>query len=76
MEQCFTRVGKTLQRFASSHATPAGSLVTAVFNFTSASGFDPRQRRKDFSSSLCVQTGSGPHSASYTTGTGVSFPRG
>jgi hypothetical protein len=36
--------------------------------------FDPRQARKDFSSSLCVQTGSGVHSASCTMGTGGSFP--
>jgi hypothetical protein len=33
--------------------------------------FDPRQRRKDFSSSLCVQTGSEAHLASCTMGTGV-----
>jgi hypothetical protein len=31
---------------------------------------------KEFSSSLCVQTGSGAHSASCTMGTGGSFPRG
>jgi hypothetical protein len=31
---------------------------------------------KDFSSSLCVQTGSGAHSASCTMGTGGSFPGG
>jgi hypothetical protein len=31
---------------------------------------------KDFSSSLCVQTGSGAHPASCTMGTGGSFPRG
>jgi len=35
---------------------------------------DPRQRRKDFSSSLCVQTGSGAHPASCTTGSGVLSP--
>jgi hypothetical protein len=29
-----------------------------------------------FSSSLCVQTGSGAHPASYTMGTGGSFPEG
>jgi hypothetical protein len=29
-----------------------------------------------FSSSLCVQTGSGAHPASYSMGTGGSFPRG
>jgi hypothetical protein len=31
---------------------------------------------KDFSSSLCVQTSSGAHPASYTMGTGGPFPRG
>jgi hypothetical protein len=31
---------------------------------------------KDISSSLCVQTGSGAHPASYTTGTGGPFPGG
>jgi hypothetical protein len=31
---------------------------------------------KDFSSSLCVQTGSGAHPASCTMGTGVPFPGG
>jgi hypothetical protein len=30
----------------------------------------------DFSSSLCVQTGSGAHPASYTMGTGGPFPGG
>jgi hypothetical protein len=36
--------------------------------------FDPRQKQKDFSSSLCVQTGSGAHPASCTMGTGGPFP--
>jgi hypothetical protein len=31
---------------------------------------------EDFSSNLCVQTGSGAHPASYTMGTGGSFPGG
>jgi hypothetical protein len=31
---------------------------------------------KDFSSSLCVQTGSGAHAASCTMSTGGPFPRG
>jgi hypothetical protein len=35
---------------------------------------DPRQRQKDFSSSLCVQTVSGAHPASCTMGTGGPFP--
>jgi hypothetical protein len=36
------------------------------------SGFDPRYRRKYFSSSFCVQTGA--HPASCTVGTGGPFP--
>jgi hypothetical protein len=43
---------------------------------TGLSRFDPRQRRKDFSSSLCVQTGFGAHPASCTMGTGGPFPGG
>jgi hypothetical protein len=38
--------------------------------------FDPRQRKEAFSSSLCVQTGSGDHPASCTMGTGSPFPGG
>jgi hypothetical protein len=39
------------------------------------SRFDPRQRQKDFSSSHCVQTGSGAHPASCTQWVpGVLFP--
>jgi hypothetical protein len=41
---------------------------------TGRSRFDPRQRRKDFSSSFCVQTGSGAQPASCTMSTGGSFP--
>jgi len=41
---------------------------------TGRSRFDPRQRQEEFSSSLCVQTGSGAHPASCTMGTGVPFP--
>jgi hypothetical protein len=38
--------------------------------------FDPRQRRKDFSSSLCVQTSSEAHPASCPMGTRGPFPGG
>jgi hypothetical protein len=41
---------------------------------TGRSRFDPRQKRKDFFCSLCVQTGSGAHPASCTMGTGGTFP--
>jgi hypothetical protein len=40
------------------------------------SGFNPQQRQKIFSSSLCVQTDSGAHPASCTKGTGGPFPGG
>jgi hypothetical protein len=43
---------------------------------TGRSSFDPRQRQEDFSSNLCVQTGSGTHPASCTMGTGDPFPGG
>jgi hypothetical protein len=41
---------------------------------TRRSKFDPRQRRKDFSSSLCVQTGSEAHPAFCTIWTGFLSP--
>jgi hypothetical protein len=41
---------------------------------TGRSRLDPRQRLKNFSSTLCVQTGSGAHPASCTVGTGVLSP--
>jgi hypothetical protein len=40
---------------------------------TGKSRFDPRQRRKDFSTILCDQTGSGAHPVSCTVGTGGPF---
>jgi hypothetical protein len=55
-----------------------GSSVSIVSGYGLEDGrsrFDPRQRQKDFSSSLCVQTGSGAHHASCTMGTGGPFPR-
>jgi hypothetical protein len=48
--------------------------MVGYFLGTGQSGFDPRQRQKDFSSSLCVQTGSGAHPASYSMSTGGPFP--
>jgi hypothetical protein len=41
---------------------------------TGRSRFDPRQSRKDFSSNLCDQTGSGADPASCTMGTGGPSP--
>jgi hypothetical protein len=41
---------------------------------TGKSRFGPRQKQKDFSSSLCVQTGSEAHPASCQMGTRGPFP--
>jgi hypothetical protein len=43
---------------------------------TGQSRFDPRRRRKDFFSRLCVHTGSGAHPASCAMGTEGPFPGG
>jgi hypothetical protein len=54
-----------------------GSLVSIASGYGlygRAIEFEPRQRPKDFSSSLWVQTGSGAHPASCTVGTGGPFP--
>jgi hypothetical protein len=58
---CVSRVAQSVQ-------CPATGWITG------RSRFDPRQRRKYFSSSLCVQTSSVAHPASYTMGTGGLFP--
>jgi hypothetical protein len=53
-----------------------GTSVIIVFGYgldDQAIGFDPRQRRKELFSSLCVQTGSGVHAASCPMGTGGPF---
>jgi hypothetical protein len=51
------------------------SRVAQAMNWTTGgSTFDPWQRQEDFSSSLCVQTGSGVHPASCKMGTGCPFP--
>jgi hypothetical protein len=50
------------------------SLMSGYGLYDRAIEVDPRQRRKDFSSILCVQTGSGVHPASCTMGTGGPFP--
>jgi hypothetical protein len=41
-----------------------------------AAGVRSPTEAEDFSSSLCIQTGSEAHPASYTVGTGGSFPGG
>jgi len=50
-----------------------GSSVSVVSEYRHTGVRSPAEA-KDFSSSLCVQTGSGAHPASCTMGTGVPFP--
>jgi hypothetical protein len=52
----------------------AASIIALMGWTTRRLMFDPRQRRKDFSSNLCIQTGSEAHPASCTMGTRGSFP--
>jgi hypothetical protein len=61
-----------LKRFYGRVAQSVWCLATGWM--TGRSRFDLRQRRKDFSSSLCIQTGSGAHPSSCTMGTGGPFP--
>jgi hypothetical protein len=51
-----------------------GLLRAATGWMNGRSRFDPRQGPRIFSSSLCVQTGSGAHPASFTMGTASPFP--
>jgi hypothetical protein len=60
--------GQTVSRVAQSVQCLATGWTTG------RSRFDPRQKRKDFSCSVCVQTGSGAHPASCPMGTGAIFP--
>jgi hypothetical protein len=53
----------------------SGSIVSDYGLDDRAIEVDPR-RAEDFSSSLCVQTSSGAHPASYPMGTGGPFPGG
>jgi hypothetical protein len=53
-----------------------GSSVSIVFDYSLYDwGWSP-PKAMDFSSSLCVETGSGAHPASCLMGTGRPFPRG
>jgi hypothetical protein len=54
----------------------SGSIVSDYGLGDLAIGVRSPVEANDFSSSLCVQTGSGAHPASCTMGTGGSFPRG
>jgi hypothetical protein len=52
------------------------SSVFSVWLHTGQLGFDHQQMQNDFSSSLCDQTGSEAHPASYPMGTGGPSPGG
>jgi hypothetical protein len=54
----------------------SGSTVSVYGLDDRAIGFRSPAGEKDFSSSFCVQTGSGAHPASCTMGTGGPFPGG
>jgi hypothetical protein len=54
----------------------SGSIVSDYWMDDRAIGDRFPVEAKDFSSNLCVQTGSGAHPASCTMGTGGPFPRG
>jgi hypothetical protein len=53
-----------------------GSSVTIVSDMDWTTGVWSPEGAKDFSSSLCVHTGSRAHPASYPIGTGGPFPGG
>jgi hypothetical protein len=61
-------------RFRRGKLCQGRSISVSIESGYGRSRFDLRQRRKDFSSTLCVQTGSGAHPASCTMGTGGPFP--
>jgi hypothetical protein len=58
------------------NARSRGSSVDIVCDYGSDDGVRSPAEAKDFSSSLCVQTGSGAHAASCPMGTGSPFPGG
>jgi hypothetical protein len=59
---------------ASTEGKPGSSSVQCLTMDWMARVRSPTEA-EDFSSNLCIQTGSGAHPASYTMGTGGSFPR-
>jgi hypothetical protein len=63
-------------RFTSSEPGSSGSIVSDYGLDDRVIGVRSPARAKDFSCSLCVQTGSGAHPASCTMGTGGPFPGG
>jgi hypothetical protein len=75
-----TKMGRPKLRWewsrVSSGSISSGSIVSDYGLDDRAIGVRSPAGAKDFSSSLYVQTGSGAHPASYTMGTGGSFPGG
>jgi hypothetical protein len=74
----FRRDGSTFYDAFSVTKEP-GSSGSIVYDYgldDQAIGVRSPEGAKDFSSILCIQTGSGTHPASCTMGTGGSFPRG
>jgi hypothetical protein len=57
-------------------ACEPGSSVSIVTGYRLGDRVQSLTQADDFSSNLCVQTGSGAHPASYTMTTGGSFPGG
>jgi hypothetical protein len=74
----WTRFSKTrhLINLISVHPFGSVSIVSDYGLDDRAIGVRSPAGAEDFSSSLCVQTGSGTHPASCTTGTGGPFPGG
>jgi hypothetical protein len=75
----FEKKRKPLSNFAAVILGAVSRVAQSVYCLvtgwmTGPSRFDPLQRQTDFSSSLCVQTGSGAHPASCTMGSGGPFP--
>jgi hypothetical protein len=73
------RTGATsYHKFACSITKSRAGIAQSVQCLTTdwTTGVQSPTEAEDFSSSLCVQTGSGAHPASCTMGTGGPFPRG
>jgi hypothetical protein len=66
---------KAVRSSSTDWSEPGSSVQCLATGWTTGRPrFDPWQRRKDFSYSLCVQTGSGAHPASCTMDTGGPLP--
>jgi hypothetical protein len=72
--ELYGNIIKRMEAFTRVSRVPQSVQCLATGWTTGRSGFNPRQKRKDFSSSLCVQISSGAHPASCTMGTGGPFP--